>query len=186
MRALAASPDSTVADVSAELGISADDVRSALHASTVVDSLDRTVHFGETAVAFVDTIASDDSDPYDAVTSDVSALRAAMSSLEEAERGIVEHRFGIADGKIHSLAETAAVFGIPDYQVRKVQRRAVAKLRALMNHGADAGIVSREVPGDGEHATSGTARDAALGTTPPPARHGAAPLPDEGASACSS
>ncbi len=56
-------------------------------------------------------------------------LAAAMSVLTDRERAVMRMRYGLADGRPHTLEEVGQVFGITRERVRQIEARSLAKLR---------------------------------------------------------
>jgi RNA polymerase primary sigma factor len=58
-----------------------------------------------------------------------------MGQLPSREEKILRTRYGFQDGRMHTLAETGALFAISRERVRQVEKRALARLRKLMETG---------------------------------------------------
>ena len=56
-------------------------------------------------------------------------LRIVLEELSERERQVVIMRFGLADGKIHTLEEVGKHFRVTRERVRQLETKALAKLR---------------------------------------------------------
>lgn len=56
-------------------------------------------------------------------------IQSALSSLEDREREVLELRFGLVDGKDHTLEEVSGFFGITRERVRQIEAKALRKLR---------------------------------------------------------
>ena len=56
-------------------------------------------------------------------------LNAAMSVLTDRERSVMRMRYGLSDGRAHTLEEVGQVFGITRERVRQIEARSLAKLR---------------------------------------------------------
>ena len=52
-----------------------------------------------------------------------------MSVLTERERSVMRMRYGLVDGRPHTLEEVGQVFGITRERVRQIEARSLAKLR---------------------------------------------------------
>jgi RNA polymerase primary sigma factor len=60
------------------------------------------------------------------------ALENALSHLGEKERQVIELRYGLRDGRPRYLYEVAAEMGISTERVRKLESRALDKLRGML------------------------------------------------------
>jgi len=64
------------------------------------------------------------------------AIRDALMALNEREREVLEMRFGFADGEEHTLREVGASFGVTSERIRKIQQKALRRLRHPMRSSA--------------------------------------------------
>ena len=56
-------------------------------------------------------------------------VRDVLSSLSDRERKIVELRFGLGNGKSHTLEEVGQEFAVTRERIRQIEAKALAKLR---------------------------------------------------------
>ena len=56
--------------------------------------------------------------------------RAVLRRLPQRDAAIVAYRFGINDGQMHTLMETASGFGVDDEAIRRCESTVLAALRA--------------------------------------------------------
>jgi len=56
-------------------------------------------------------------------------LQEILSSLDERERQVLEMRFGLKDGKGHTLEEVGRKFGVTRERIRQIEAKALRKLR---------------------------------------------------------
>jgi len=49
--------------------------------------------------------------------------------LTERERSVIEMRFGLNDGKDHTLEEVGRAFGVTRERIRQIEAKALRKLR---------------------------------------------------------
>jgi RNA polymerase sigma factor (sigma-70 family) len=59
----------------------------------------------------------------------VNEVRDILEHLDERERGIIELRFGFADGEQRTLEQVGRVFNLTRERIRQLESRALAKLR---------------------------------------------------------
>ena len=56
-------------------------------------------------------------------------IRAALTSLAEREREVIEMRFGLVDGQDHTLEEVSRFFDVTRERIRQIEAKALRKLR---------------------------------------------------------
>jgi RNA polymerase primary sigma factor len=56
-------------------------------------------------------------------------LRSILNSLNHRERQVLEMRFGLKDGKSHTLEEVGQAFGVTRERIRQIEAKALRKLR---------------------------------------------------------
>ena len=98
-------------------------------------SLDQTIgKDGETSMLEVleDTNASTSQQNVDRMFRS-ERVRALLVRMNSREREILELRFGLRDGEIHTLNEAAKRFGITRERVRQIEAVALKRLRGLIN-----------------------------------------------------
>ncbi|MBI1293123.1 sigma-70 family RNA polymerase sigma factor [bacterium] len=80
--------------------------------------------------SLLDTVPQVGPAPYESLNrAQVTAVvRDALDFLTERERNIMELRFGLNDGKAHSLRKTSRKVGLSQEGVRRIERRALDKL----------------------------------------------------------
>lgn len=59
-------------------------------------------------------------------------LRSLLSMMRKRERDVLDMRFGLADGKTHTLAEVAKKLGVSRERVRQIEEEALKKLRQFV------------------------------------------------------
>jgi RNA polymerase primary sigma factor len=59
-------------------------------------------------------------------------VRSILQILPPREREVVELRFGLADGHVHTLEEIGRIFGVTRERVRQIEGKALTKLRHAM------------------------------------------------------
>lgn len=56
-------------------------------------------------------------------------IRAALDVLTDREREVLEMRYGLKDGKVHTLEEVGQAFGVTRERIRQIETKALRKLR---------------------------------------------------------
>ena len=56
-------------------------------------------------------------------------VQRALTSLSEREREVLELRFGLKDGKDHTLEEVSRYFDVTRERIRQIEAKALRKLR---------------------------------------------------------
>jgi RNA polymerase primary sigma factor len=56
-------------------------------------------------------------------------MRAILGSLNRRERQVLEMRFGLKDGQVHTLEEVGLAFGVTRERIRQIEAKALRKLR---------------------------------------------------------
>jgi RNA polymerase primary sigma factor len=74
---------------------------------------------------------SDATVPMDAAARELlrDQIRASLSALTERERQVLELRFGLVDGKDHTLEEVSQYFEVTRERIRQIEAKALRKLR---------------------------------------------------------
>jgi RNA polymerase primary sigma factor len=79
-----------------------------------------------------DFIEDDDApSPIDAAARDMlrEQIKQALDGLQERERQVLELRFGLTDGKDHTLEEVSRYFNVTRERIRQIEAKALRKLR---------------------------------------------------------
>jgi RNA polymerase primary sigma factor len=56
-------------------------------------------------------------------------VQSALGALSERERQVLELRFGLIDGKDHTLEEVSRYFNVTRERIRQIEAKALRKLR---------------------------------------------------------
>ncbi len=95
-------------------------------------SLEGPVGGGEDAGQLGDFIEDEDAlEPLDAVSREMlrEQVQSALTALAERERQVLELRFGLLDGKDHTLEEVSRYFNVTRERIRQIETKALRKLR---------------------------------------------------------
>ncbi len=70
-------------------------------------------------------------EPMDAAAKEMlkDQVQAALAALSERERQVLELRFGLLDGKDHTLEEVSNYFNVTRERIRQIEAKALRKLR---------------------------------------------------------
>jgi len=77
-------------------------------------------------------------------------LEQLLSRLSKKEEAILRLRYGFQDGSVKSLAETGRAFGLSRERIRQIEKRALAKLRRLIEMAERSDILSGRGGDDGK------------------------------------
>jgi RNA polymerase primary sigma factor len=114
-----------------KLSAAADEVRRITRISMEPMSLEMPVGFDEDGV--LGEFIEDDSiqGPADAAYDQLlkERVRSSLEILSERERAVLEMRFGLTDGRTHTLEEVGDAFSVTSERVRQIESKALRKLR---------------------------------------------------------
>ena len=111
---------------------------------TATQKVDRVLRTAEEPVSIDSPVGDDDSSslgdfiededalsPMDAAARQMlrEQIQAALTSLGDREREVLELRFGLVDGKDHTLEEVSRFFDVTRERVRQIEAKALRKLR---------------------------------------------------------
>jgi RNA polymerase primary sigma factor len=106
--------------------------------------VDIVLRFSEEPVSLEGPVGDEDSDqlgdfiededapsPMDSAVRDMlrEQIQHALEALSEREREVLELRFGLKDGKDHTLEEVSSYFDVTRERVRQIEAKALRKLR---------------------------------------------------------
>ena len=57
------------------------------------------------------------------------ALKEILDTLTEREADVLKMRFGMYDGRTHTLEEVGQIFGVTRERIRQIENKAIRKLR---------------------------------------------------------
>lgn len=122
----------SVEAIAAEADLGENVVSSALGASRATHSIDASFGSAEDeGPSLRETLANEDEGLYRASMEDVSlqdGVAMALERLSDRERLVIDLRFGLSEGREHTLAEIAERLGVSLERVRQIQVRAIAKM----------------------------------------------------------
>jgi RNA polymerase primary sigma factor len=120
--------DPSTSEIAAMLGVDEQKVVDLLPMRDSVVSLDADPN-GE-GVTLLHSLPEEGPAPYTRLQQEQlgAVVRGALEFLTERERTIMELRFGLADGRSHSLRKTSRKVGLSQEGVRRIERRALDKL----------------------------------------------------------
>ncbi len=111
---------------------------------TATQKIDRVLRTAEEPVSIDSPVGGDDSSslgdfiedkealsPMDAAARQMlrEQIQNALTSLGDREREVLELRFGLLDGKDHTLEEVSRFFDVTRERVRQIEAKALRKLR---------------------------------------------------------
>lgn len=119
-------------EIASEMEIDIEKVEHIMKIKQDIHSLDQTVREDEE-----DSVLGDFIEDEDTVTPEESAttqllkehVKDLLSGLSEREQKIIKMRFGLEDGKNHTLEEVGQEFQVTRERIRQIEAKALAKLR---------------------------------------------------------
>jgi RNA polymerase primary sigma factor len=121
----------SVEEIAQEADLGEKIVVSALGATRATHSIDATFGAGEDGLSLRETLTSGDEGLYRASMEDVSledGVQMVLERLSERERYVIDLRFGLNEGREHTLSEIAERLGVSLERVRQIQVRAISKM----------------------------------------------------------
>jgi RNA polymerase primary sigma factor len=106
-------------------------VQNTLQSSGEMVSIDSAVGDGDNS-QLGDFLEDEDAlEPMDAAAREMlrEQVQSALGSLSEREREVLERRFGLIDGKDHTLEEVSRYFNVTRERIRQIEAKALRKLR---------------------------------------------------------
>jgi len=128
--------DPTVDEVAARVGMTPGKVRDILLASQETISLEQPM--GDDDFSLFDLIEDPGAvAPVDAATQAMlnQALNEALEDLPERERRVLRLRFGLVDGRMHTLDEVGREIGVTRERIRQIEIKTLARLRNPVHSG---------------------------------------------------
>lgn len=121
----------TVEEIAAELGLPVEKIIEANR--TAADTLSLDTPVGDEEDTSIGSFVEDERTPGPAdATSNAllaEALKEILGTLTEREADVLRMRFGMADGRTHTLEEVGQIFGVTRERIRQIENKAIRKLR---------------------------------------------------------
>jgi len=121
----------TVEEIAAELGLPVEKIIEANR--TAADTLSLDTPVGDEEDTSIGSFVEDDRTPGPAdATSNAllaEALKEILDTLTEREADVLRMRFGMLDGRTHTLEEVGQTFGVTRERIRQIENKAIRKLR---------------------------------------------------------
>lgn len=122
----------TIEELGKELDMEPEKVEYVLKIKQDVNSLDAPVHKDEEDSVFGDFIEDEDTaTPEETATSQLlkEQVQDILDALSDREQKILKMRFGLDDGKNHTLEEVGQEFSVTRERIRQIEAKALNKLR---------------------------------------------------------
>jgi RNA polymerase primary sigma factor len=119
-------------EIAAAMEIDVDKVEHIMKIKQDISSLDASIRDDEDDSVLADFIEDEDTvTPEESATSQLlkEQVKEMLSSLTEREQKIIKLRFGLEDGKSHTLEEVGQEFAVTRERIRQIEAKALAKLR---------------------------------------------------------
>lgn len=119
-------------EIAKEMEIEVDKVEHIMKIKQDISSLDASVRDDEEDSVLGDFIEDEDSvSPEEAATGQLlkEHVKDMLGALTEREQKILKLRFGLEDGKSHTLEEVGQEFSVTRERIRQIEAKALAKLR---------------------------------------------------------
>ena len=121
----------TVEEIAAELGLPVEKIIEANR--TAADTLSLDTPVGDEEDTSIGSFVEDERTPGPAdATSNAllaEALKEILATLPEREADVLRMRFGMYDGRTHTLEEVGQNFGVTRERIRQIENKAIRKLR---------------------------------------------------------
>ncbi len=121
----------TVEEIAAELNLPVEKIIEANR--TAADTLSLDTPVGDEEDTSIGSFVEDERSPGPAdATSNAllaEALKEILDTLTEREADVLRMRFGMYDGRTHTLEEVGQIFGVTRERIRQIENKAIRKLR---------------------------------------------------------
>jgi len=119
-------------EIAKEMEIDVDKVEHIMKIKQDISSLDASIRDDEEDSVLADFIEDEDTiSPEESATTQLlkEQVKDMLSVLTEREQKIIKLRFGLEDGKQHTLEEVGQEFAVTRERIRQIEAKALAKLR---------------------------------------------------------
>lgn len=119
-------------EIAAAMEIDVDKVEHIMKIKQDISSLDASIRDDEEESVLADFIEDEDTiSPEESATNQLlkEQVKNMLGALTEREQKIVRLRFGLEDGKQHTLEEVGQEFSVTRERIRQIEAKALAKLR---------------------------------------------------------
>ena len=121
----------TVEEIAKELNLPVEKIIEANR--TAADTLSLDTPVGDEEDTSIGSFVEDDrtAGPADATSNALlaGALKEILDTLTEREADVLRMRFGMYDGRTHTLEEVGQIFGVTRERIRQIENKAIRKLR---------------------------------------------------------
>ena len=121
----------TLEEIAAELNLPIEKISEANR--TAADTLSLDMPVGDEEDTTIGSFVEDDNTPgpVDATSNAMlsEALTEILGTLTEREADVLRMRFGMYDGRTHTLEEVGQIFGVTRERIRQIENKAIRKLR---------------------------------------------------------
>ncbi len=121
----------TLEEIAAELNLPIEKIIEANR--TAADTLSLDMPVGDEEDTTIGSFVEDDNTPgpADATSNTLlaEALAEILSTLTDREADVLRMRFGMYDGRTHTLEEVGQIFGVTRERIRQIENKAIRKLR---------------------------------------------------------
>ncbi len=119
-------------EIAAAMEIEVEKVEHIMKIKQEISSLDASIRDDEEESVLADFIEDEDTvSPEESATNQLlkEQVKEVLSALTEREQKIIRLRFGLEDGKQHTLEEVGQEFSVTRERIRQIEAKALAKLR---------------------------------------------------------
>ncbi|HUD10260.1 MAG TPA: RNA polymerase sigma factor RpoD [Candidatus Saccharimonadales bacterium] len=119
-------------EIASEMEIDVDKVEHIMKIKQDISSLDASIRDDEDDSVLADFIEDEDTvTPEESATNQLlkEQVKDMLGALTEREQKIIKLRFGLEDGKSHTLEEVGQEFAVTRERIRQIEAKALAKLR---------------------------------------------------------